>query len=223
MSFSDRAMQTVLTTIGINADLIGGGTLVTRRLRRVIVMIPNPEAFPFDECLVQECDRLIVVDHARIGEATWLSCPQLASKVSRVIRHRVLVTVLTELERETQAESVPNGCTIECVFTKQMNRGINVIRHDVFGTLSTFGVGKRIIDGTATSEDFRVFAKRLAATMTLLERQAVDCSFIPTARHSFPHSMNLLRRITTILESPGIDASDLKHLLRELRFYVSTD
>lgn len=210
-------MQTVLSTIGINANLVGGGVLVSRATQRVLIIRARAEAFPFDESIVRECDHLLIVDHANIWKVTLLRCPQLTTKAESVFPHRVLVSVLKALLSESQGDSIPDVCTIECVFSKQMDWGINIIRHDVFGTLSTFGVGKRIIDGAATSEDFPVFAKRLAVTMSLLAKQAVDCSFIPPERHSFPYSMSLLRRITTILESPVIDATDLKNVLDELR------
>jgi hypothetical protein len=223
VSVFDRAMQAALSAIGINSDLVAEGVLVSRGTQRVLVALPQQEVFSFDESIIQECDRVIIVALTTIWKASLVRCPQLATKVERAFPDRGLVSVLVAIAKESLVLAVPDSCTIDCIFTKQMDRGIEVIRHDMFGTLSTFGVGKRIMNGTATSDDFPVFEKRLAATMCVLAKQAVDCSFISIDRHSFPHSMSLLIRMSTILESPDIDARDLKHVYDELRSCLSIE
>lgn len=210
------ALNLVLSRLGFKCESCIGGLLIPDERISAIVLFPDSKGLAFDAASLQSVHSKFITQQP--PSHPWRDCPHLKHVFEIHFGQQPLVTFLSQAQEfATRNSEIAETCEIPCVFSKQMDEGIQIIRHDIFGTTSTYGFGMRVLAGMADSQDFANFKERLTRTHELLLSRQVNCPFISIHRHPFPHCLKLLTAVRNLLESGRVDPQAVKNLLSEVR------
>jgi hypothetical protein len=211
------ALKSVFSRLGVECEYCIGGLLIPDERISAIVLVPTSKGLAFDAPSVQSVHTAFIANNQQ-PSPLWRDCPHLKRSFEIRWSRQPLVTVLSLAAKFATSDSeLAEACEIRCVFRKQMDEGIQIIRHDIFGTTSTYGFGKRLLEGTADSQDLAMFKERLGRTHELLSARQVNCSFISVQRHPFPHCLKLLAAVCNLLDSGKVEPLAVKDLLSKIR------
>ncbi len=219
MSVLLRAVERSLNLLGISVLAQPSCLKILDDRNNIVVSHSRDEQFVFDETFMSKTENVFVMNFQPHKRQKWELCPQLSQKIKVVSPSKLLLTLLIQKTRDSDSpNSDSDSCHIECVFTKQMNSLLTVINHDIFGTVSTFGSGKRIVEGNGTEHDLEIFRIRLNLIIEKFEKRQPVCKFLSQQNHKSIPVAQILRVLQSSCSSQF--ASQFNKAITELRALV---
>ena len=190
---------------------------------KCLVIDAELSEFPFNEEEIEKAERVLLLYVGNKPSKQWHACPQLKEKATQVSPAQLLRKLVAEksysieLYSETKNAAIET-CDVTCVFGEQLSTNLGMIKHDMFGTVSTFGSAKRVMEGVGSEKDLAIFRERLSKLVLQVEARQPRCRFLVEKNDRSTEAARLLLRMEQLCSKPL--AKELANAIRELKTIV---